>query len=869
MTLRRLFAALVLLASAAAPVWSQSSCEIALQEAEGLYQAGRLADVPEALEPCLEGKVPRVEKVQALALVAKTRIADDRPQQAEDAVRALLQLDPDYRPALFDPPRFQELVTALQGETVVRVTSVSKTRESLREAPATVYVVTRKQIEERGYLDLLEVIDDLPGFDVSRAEGFSYANIYQRGYRSDETNRTLFLIDGVEENDLASNGVWLSRQYPLSSVERVEVVHGPASTIYGANAFAGVVNVITADPKDLIPEGQSYALHARLTGGERETGVVDATLAGRTQNGDVRWSLTGRSYRANGFDLSGFDDWDYDPAFYDGVDYLSLPTLGLVDADASARFLSEHPEAAASPLFDVLRGPDGQPLAIRLTAAGADRARALDKAAFTGNLGGKPVGFSDPVDDWYAEGKFQTANLTAGFRTWRREEGATPWLTDQVAPGGDNGLLWTPRYTTYYLRYSRPVTENLSFSLFSNYKQHELDGGSSAVIQLANYARGSLGMAELLAGEEARWNREFDFRSNTEIQNELSVVWNPSETLDLVAGFEVRNSSVGATNIIADEPTPSETGSPSAVIPGGNQIESRDLGLYAQLSYRPLERLRLVVGGRVDDNQVRDTGGFGTVFTPRVAAVYTLGDVILKAIYAEAFEDPPNFQKFQTVAGVRELPNPDLNPERVRNFELGAGWEPDPDTWAEVVVYQGRYSDLVEQVDGVPCATCSTPTTSQFQNVGGLEVLGVNALARIEHEGWSLQGGYTYTDSENPKTGLPTGDIARHQVQLLGTADLGRRFGLHLRLDYVGPRRTGPGTTVSNNPFREIDGFVVADSTLTWRGLPGGTDLQLVVHNLFDTEYFHPGVRSANGTFFAARIPQPGRSFFLRALFSF
>jgi outer membrane receptor for ferrienterochelin and colicins len=857
------------LPAAALGAGAQSECQLRLQRAQGLYQEGRLAEVPEALAPCFNERVPRAERVQAYALTAKAELADDRPEAAETAVRALVRLEPGYQPDLFDPPRFAALVAAIQGETVVQVTSVSKSRESLREAPATVYVVTREQIRERGYLDLEAPLHDLPGFDISRAEGFGYSNIYQRGYRSDETNRTLFLIDGVEENDLASNGVWLSRQYPLSSVERIEVVHGPASTIYGANAFAGVINVVTADPLALLPEGRSYAVHAQVAGGEWNTQMVDATAVGKTPDDGLRWSVTGRLYRSDGFDLSGYEDWDYDPGFYDRFDYRALASLRLPDPERAAAFLAAHPGAEGSGLFEVVRGPGGEPTAVRLSEAGAARARALDQAAFAQTLGGEPIGFSDPVDDWYVEAKLQTANLTAGFRTWRQEEGATPWLTDRVAPGGDNGLLWTPEYTSYYLRYTRPVTAAFSFSLFSNYKQHELDGDSSAVIQLRSYAGGGLRLADLFAGTLSGWNREFNSRSNTELQNEVSVLWDPSEKLDLVAGFEVRNSSVGATNVTASAPDPAESGSPSGEIPGGNDITSRDLGLYTQLSYRPLERLRLVLGARLDDNQVRDTEGYGTVFNPRLAVIYTWGGVILKAIYSEAFEDPPNFQKYQTVAGVRELANPALRPEEARNFELSAGWAARKDLWAELAYYEGRYSELVEQVDGVPCPTCATPTTGQFQNVGGLTARGVNAWARLDRERWSLEGNYTFTDSENSETGVPVGDIADHQANLLGGVDLRPRLGLHLRANYVGARRTGPGTTVASNPFRQIDDFLVVHGTLTFRDLLGAADLQLVVNNLFDTEHFHPGVRSANGTVFAARIPQPGRAVFLRLLATF
>src|SRR4029078_13021439 len=110
----------------------------------------------------------------------------------------------------------------------------SSAGERVGGAPATVVVVTADEIERRGYLDLEELLYDLPGFDVSRTNGAVYANYYQRGVRSDVTTRTLLLLDGVEQHEPSTNTILLSRQYALSSIDRVEVVYGPASPIYGA-----------------------------------------------------------------------------------------------------------------------------------------------------------------------------------------------------------------------------------------------------------------------------------------------------------------------------------------------------------------------------------------------------------------------------------------------------------------------------------------------------------------------------------------------------------------------------------------------------------------------------------------------------------
>jgi outer membrane cobalamin receptor len=119
----------------------------------------------------------------------------------------------------------------------------------------------------------------------------------------------LFLVDGIEQNDLFSNIAYISRQYPLSNVDQIEVVYGPASTMYGANAFLGVINVITRDPDRILQENQPIAGEVFAGGGAWNTRYVDATLAGRFRG--ATFSVTGRRFRSDEWDLSGYDTWNY------------------------------------------------------------------------------------------------------------------------------------------------------------------------------------------------------------------------------------------------------------------------------------------------------------------------------------------------------------------------------------------------------------------------------------------------------------------------------------------------------------------------------------------------------------------------------
>ncbi|MCP4147342.1 MAG: TonB-dependent receptor, partial [bacterium] len=133
----------------------------------------------------------------------------------------------------------------------VEVTTASKTAQSLAKAPATLLVITEQMIKDRGYHHLEEILHDLPGFDFNKGFGVNYSTIFMRGYRSANSDRFILLYDGILENDIWKQTNWISRQYPVSQIKQVEVLYGPASALYGTNAFSGIINVITKKPGEM------------------------------------------------------------------------------------------------------------------------------------------------------------------------------------------------------------------------------------------------------------------------------------------------------------------------------------------------------------------------------------------------------------------------------------------------------------------------------------------------------------------------------------------------------------------------------------------------------------------------------------------
>ncbi len=867
----------------------QTPCDLLIVEAERNYEDGNFEKVPPLLEMCL--KKTRRERTQALTLLAKTYVVTGDYHRARSVIATLLRLEPDFEgDPLRDPSRFIRLLEDVKRESAtVQVASVSKTQESLREAPATVVVVTGEEIERRGYIYLEELLHDLPGFDITRTYGFIYSNIYQRGLRSDLNTRTLLLIDGVEENELWSQSTEIGGQYPLINVERVEVVYGPASTMYGPSAFAGVINVITKDPESLLAEGRGFAGKVHLTSGSFDTNYIDAILAGRTKNGSMSWSLTSRFFQSDGMDLSSFDDWDFDPAVFAGAPYGDL--LGIRGVDADENFLAQqYLEATGlgpSPYYTIQTDATGTATSIELTSEGTARALALDQAAYSQELFGQPISYSNTANDRYVYAKLKISNLLLGFMNFSYEEGTGGWFTDRWAPGADNGSRWHVEFSWLYAKYSRSIGENLSLNFFARYKRHGLGNRANLTTLTRSYAGRTLDLQNLVDGTPAGWRTEYISQASSQLRAEVTTIYSPSEKFSLVSGIELRSGNIDRTFVISLQPNPSETGSPVGNFPGDNDLETTDLGLFAQLSYKPWERFKVVVGGRVDNNEVRESLGYGTVFVPRLALIYMPGDFVFKAIYSEAFQPASNAQKYLISPGRIELPSADLQPEEIESFELSVNWQPIPDFAFELSAYDATVTDVVQLLT-VPCDQegCTGPTTGGFRGIGAQAIRGAQATASWRRERFSLSANYTYTDPVNsdprgidgdPQVDgqgnrvreLRVGDITDHQVNLQLEARLWKNLDLNVQANYVGTKKTGARTTVATNPLDAIDSYLVANATLSYKDLWAGLSLQLIVNNVFDERYYHPGGRIADGIVNASRVPQADRTVFGRILFSF
>jgi iron complex outermembrane receptor protein len=148
----------------------------------------------------------------------------------------------------------------------VEVSTATKTAESLDEAPAVITVVTQADIQRWGYQSVADVLNHTVGLYLIDDHILPNAGVRgMSGGLGAESGVIKVMIDGVSVAYRTTSGNWLGVELiPLGSIAQIEIIRGPASALYGADAFLGVVNIITVKPEDMRP------VHARVAAGLTE-----------------------------------------------------------------------------------------------------------------------------------------------------------------------------------------------------------------------------------------------------------------------------------------------------------------------------------------------------------------------------------------------------------------------------------------------------------------------------------------------------------------------------------------------------------------------------------------------------------------------
>jgi outer membrane receptor protein involved in Fe transport len=216
------------------------------------------------------------------------------------------------------------LAAESEVELAQMVVTATKTQQSIRDVPAAVSVVSREQIEQSSATTVDQLLQGIPGVYAARMEASSpnrIAQTYSRGLPGN--SRTLVLLDGIPMNVLYDGQVDWS-QLSTQDVERVEIVRGASSGLYGANAMGGVINILSRAPEP--------GINSRVSADYGSLNSKRLSASHSQSRGATAFSVSASRYESDGYTM-----WRPDttvPAAY-------RDAIGTIKSNVTAKLLHE------------------------------------------------------------------------------------------------------------------------------------------------------------------------------------------------------------------------------------------------------------------------------------------------------------------------------------------------------------------------------------------------------------------------------------------------------------------------------------------------------------------------------------------------
>ncbi len=662
---------------------------------------------------------------------------------------------------------------------------VGKVPQPLQEAAAAVSVITADDIKAAVAFDLRDVLRHEPGVSVARDPNrFGGGSPTVRGLGG---NRVLVETDGVPAAKTFAIGNFSNtgRQFAdLAVVDRIELLRGPGSALYGSDAIAGVIAITTIDPSDLLDQDRDLAFRARA-GYATDDHSVLAGFTGAARTGSLE-SLFAYARREGG-----------------EVEHAGgSPPANPRDFDSDALLART-----------VYRG-FGAPL--RLTASWDSQHNRTDVNSLELS-GGR---FANTI---FMQGNDRAENLRL--------------VLDQSFdfPGQDGQGQWRAYWNETTIRQvtqeerraAAPATPPLEIEREFHYREQV----SGVELVLAREIESGSGPHRLVGGLEVSESRVIERRDGlqTNLTTGASTCTILGESLP-VRDFpisEIREAGI----YFQDEWRPAD--GRWSVIPALRadwyRLKPVVDAMYAadNPSAPPVD---------IDQNSVSPKLGFGWRLRDEVA---------LYLQYAHGFRSPPfddvniglDLPQFNT----RAIPNPDLEPERSDSIEVGMRFS-GPVVSGAVSLYGSRYRDFIESRVNIGVEPGTGTILFQSRNIAKAQIHGAEAALDLAFGGWrpalsSWSGriAFGWTEGEDTVRDLPLNSIdpPRGLLGLRYAAPSGI-LDLALDLTLVAAKHDVNDTVT---PLFKPDGYVVADLRLNWR-VNERIAVDVGLFNLTDRAYY-------------------------------
>jgi len=740
--------------------------------------------------------------------------------------------------------------------------------QKLVDAPASISVISQEQLTQRPYLTLLDAVRDLEGVDIGETrDKTGQGTISMRGMGSDYT---LILINGRRQNnhgDIYPNsfgGNQFNHIPPLDAIERVEVIRGPASTLYGADAMGGVINIITKRSPDRWAGSLTVSQSIESEDAYGDDRSIDLYANGPLIEGLLNLSVRGSLYSRDASNPS------YDVVTDPAGEEISR-SLGFGGGGKTV-----DNENIAGGLTLTLTPTDNQTLTFDYDAS---------KQSYDNNI----VINDDGVEE-YPVGTVDNFGAALRIGSNGRVEPRAGYAASQEFTRDTWSIAHEGRWKfgDTKIALSHISTNNDGRTLpFSVAERQSLQGlWNAACVNLGGSVNAGTGycapgraigfnnanawnnqseakkleiMTANLSAEQLAQLRAFLPRPKRTLESEQYTL---DAQLNMVRNLYGEHRLLFGGQVIRGELTDGVFGLEDGQ--GGQAQEHNMYSLFAEDTWQATEAFALTGGLRYDNH---DT--FGDHFSPRLYGVYTVNpNWTIKGGVSTGFKTPKTTQLYDGVIGFGgqgtspQFGNPDLQPETSISTELAVYWQGDQGHSFNATIFNNEFDD---KIASQPCGTgfdlaCAgtgdfgdigyNPSSSRITNIDKVVIRGAELAGRYQAtETISLRANYTYTDSEQKSganKGQPLGESAKHMANASVNWQPTDRFSLMLSGEARADRYAGTHAVTNDALYYKDYGVLHLGGSykLTpWLTLNGR------VNNLLDRDFtsYRAEFRDLNG----------------------
>lgn len=604
--------------------------------------------------------------------------------------------------------------------------------ELISEAPAVASVITAEQIRAMGASHLGEVLEMVPGLHIVPSQVKPLDPIFSlRGVHSQANNQVLTLLDGLPVNHLLTGGPLFVFRMPVANIARVEVIRGPGSAVYGADAFAGVVNIITKTAADIDGSEVGFRL------GSFDTAQI--------------WAVHSRRFK--GWDIAFGFEWQQSAGDSGRRVERDLQSQ-LDDALGTSASLAPGSLQTGFEILDAHLTMQRNDWTVRLWSwlendreVGAGAAQSLDpegKIDSTHLL--VDIDYQTQVSDLWKVG----SRVSFLYLDQRQDGNLRLFPRGTVLPIGADGNVNFDNFEQFvlfpdgFIGNPADYDRTLSFDTF-------------AVYQGRGKHRWRLG-----AGFDTHW-------------------LDTAETLNFGPGV------IDGSQPVVDGTLTDITDSPFIFV---SDQERDEWYVSLQDRWEISPRWELTAGLRFDRYS-----DFGSTLNPRFALIHKPapgGDperpqLITKLLYGTAFRAPSFVELFLENNPV-QLGNPNLDPETIEVLELVFDYRPTPDIRTAFSLFGYEIDDLIDLVPD-PDRASITYRNAKQQEGYGFEI--ETAWQVTRH--CNLQGNISWQRSTDRSTGATVPFAPSRQLYLAMNWSFAENWSLNGKMHWVGDRGRAEG----------------------------------------------------------------------------